>query len=379
MEKGQDQMRKAVVVILTVFLLFGVVGCKNQEEISVQDCDIPQDNLPKYVIPMTGVQGTDETVLTNYDVRASWQTENGTECSVEITLPALNPDLDFAEEYNRTIENYTNDLLDYLISAAEAAMPSNTVSVSYEAYFNEDLLSILITEQFASGQASYQVATFDLEEGKKLETSELASRLLGLDYPSFLLAGNAFVWRDFIDRYAETEPDTTRTTEIFNGIQNSIPLDTYNLYNRKLFINESGNVMLLFQRVLLSEDWQYGLESEEYISQIKVAELDWTPSSQEKSMDTLLTLPVSGRRYYPEYYSYLLQNAFLNDPRMFIQRLSLLDADSIEIEIDYINYAAWGDVLTEITVACTNLLSDESLLPVEKHVVEKIYANATKH
>ena len=206
-------MRKIVVWILAAFLLFSVAGCKQQKEIGTQNYDLPEDDLPLYVVPTVKTSETDATVFANYDIRASWQTENGTECSVEVLLPALNPELNFAEKYNRTIESYANDLLAYIIRTAEAAKSSNTVSVSYKSYLNEDLLSILITEQFDSGRASYQVATFDLEQGKKLETPELASRLLGLDYPSFLLAGNTFVWQDFFDRYAKTEPDTTRTTD----------------------------------------------------------------------------------------------------------------------------------------------------------------------
>ena len=372
-------MRKIVVWILAAFLLFSVAGCKQQKEIGTQNYDLPEDDLPLYVVPTVGTPETDAMVFANYDIRASWQTENGAVCSVEVLLPALNPELNFAEKYNRTIESYANDLLAYIMRTAEAAESSNTVSVSYESYLNEDLLSILITEQFDSGRASYQVVTFDLELGKKLETPELASRLLGLDYPSFLLVGNTFVWQDFFDRYAETEPDTTRTTEIFNGVRSSIPMDTYNLYNRNLFINESGDVMLLFQRVLLSEDWQYSLESEEYILPINEAELGWISPAPEEAMDTLLTLPVSGRRYYPEYYSYLLQDTFLNDPVMFIQCLSCLDSDSIEAVVGYINYATWDDVLSEITVACTNLLSDGSLSSAEKLIVEQIYTNSIKH
>lgn len=365
-------MRKVVALILTVFLLSGVTGCKKQEERNVKDYLLPKDDLPQYVVPMIGSMNANETVVTNYEVHASWQVENGMECSVEVSLPALNPVLDFAAEYNQTIESYANDLMEYIARTAEAAKSSNTVSVSYESYLNENLLSILITQQFDSGKASYQVATFDLEQGKKLETPELAARLLGLDYPSFLLAGNAFVWQDFFDRYGETEPDTTKTTEIFNGVRNSIPLDTYNLYNRNLFINESGDAMLLFQRVFLSEDWQYGLESEECILPIKVAELDWTAPSPEEAMDTLLTLPVSGRRYYPEYYSYLLQTAFLDRPNFFVEQLGNLGVDSIDRVIDYLYYAAGDEGTEQIQDMCTALFSSGTLKDAAQSVVEKI-------
>lgn len=372
-------IKRILVLLLSILWLVGVVGCSSQEPMRMHSVELPKEDVPQYTVPQKLQAGIDDVAFTNYDASFTWKTSDGTDCAVKVILPALNSIEGFAEEYNHTIKCYTDDLLDYIKSAAEAGAPSNTVSVSYDAYLNEDMLSILITEQFASGAASYQVASFDLEQRKELTTPELASRLLELDYPSFLQAGNAFVWWDFFNRYAETEPETTRTIEIFNGIQYAIPLDTYNLYNRRLFLNEKGDVMLLFQRVLLSEDWQYGLESEEYILPINTEELQWTASSTEDSMDALLTLPVSDRRYYPEYYSYLLQDALLNDPELFIKRLSCLEVNSTDRVIDYLYYAAWDKVLVEISEICSDLLSDESLLSDERHTVEKIYIRASKH
>lgn len=371
-------IKRILMLLLSIIGLVGVVGCSNQEPTGIHSIELPKEDVPQYMVPQKPQAGIDDVVFTNYNASFTWKTSDGTDCAVKVILPALNSIEGFAEEYNHTIKCYTDDLLGYIRSAAEAGVPSNTVSVSYDAYLNEDLLSILITEQFASGTASYQVASFDLEQRKELTTPELASRLLGLDYPSFLQVGNAFVWWDFFNRYAETEPDTVKTTEIFNGIRCAIPLDTYNLYNRQLFYNEYGDVMLLFQRVLLSEDWQYGLESEEYILPINIEELEWTASSKEDSMDALLTLPVSNRRYYPEYYSYLLQNALINDPELFIKQLSCLEANSADMVVDYLYYAAWDNILVEISEVCSNLLSDESLLSDQRYTVEKIYIRAAK-
>lgn len=372
-------IKRIFILLLSIIWLVGVVGCSSQEPTRTHSIELPKEDIPQYMVPRKPQAGIDDVVFTNYNVVFTWKISDGTDCVVKVTLPALNTIEGVAEKYNHTIKSYADDLLGYIKSAAEAGASSNTISVSYDAYLNEDLLSILIMEQYASGAASYQVASFDLEQRKELTTPELASRLLGLDYPSFLQAGNAFVWWDFFNRYAETEPDTTRSTEIFNGIRYAIPLDTYNLYNRQLFYNENGDVMLLFQRVLMSEDWQYGLKSEDYILPINIEELEWMASSKEDSMDALLTLPVSDRRYYPEYYSYLLQNALINDPELFIQQLSCLEANSADMVVDYLYYAAWDNIWVEISEVCSNLLSDESLLSDERHTVEKIYMRATKH
>lgn len=365
-------MRKIHGLVILCLVALCLTGCANSNPSTNKIPELPEDNIPMHTISQESQAETNTIVFEYYNETFTWDANDGTVCSVSVILPALNSEDAFAEEYNCAIESYADDLLDYIKRVMEAGELADTVSVSYDAYLNKDLLSILITEQLASGAASYQVTSFDLEQRKKLTTPELASRLLELDYPSFLEVGNVFVWQDFFDRYAETEPDTVRTTEIFDGIQRAIPLDTYNMYNRQLFLNETGDVMLLFQRVLISEDWEYGLMSEECILPIKLEKLDWSASSQEGSMDTLLTLPVSGRRYYPEYYSYLLQSAFMDSPKLFIEQLGNLEEDSVDRVINYLYYAAGDEESEQIQDMCTALVSSGLLKDMAQSVVEKL-------
>lgn len=364
-------MRRIYGVIILCLLTCCLTSCAAQKSAGSEICELPEDSIPAYTIPQVKRTESDSIVLENYNETFTWDANDGTTCSVSVILPALNSEDEFAEEYNSTIKSYADDLLSCINRVSEAAEPSSTVSVSYEAYLNEGLLSILITEQDVSGTTFYQVHTFDLEQKKELTTPELASRLLNLDYPSFLEAGNAFVWQDFFDRYAETEPDTVKTTEIFDGIRYSIPLDTYNLYNRQLFLNEAGDVMLLFQRVLFTEDWAYGLLSEACILPFELEKLDWTASSPEKAMEALLTLLISDRRYYPEFYSYLLQSAFLDSPYLFVEQLGQMDADRADRVIGYLYYAAGDENSVQIQDMCTALISGGLLKDTEQSVVQK--------
>jgi len=266
-------MRRIYGVIILCLLTCCLTSCAVQESAGSLIRELPEASIPEYSIPQVKQTENDSIVLENYNETFTWDANDGTTCSVSVILPALNSKDEFAKEFNSTVKSYADDLLDYIKRVSEAAEAANTISVSYDAYLNEGLLSILITEEYSSGASFYQVNSFDLEQKKELTTPELASCLLDLDYPSFLEAGNAFVWKDFFDRYSETEPDTVRTTEIFDGVHRAISLDSYNQYNRKLFINGAGDVMLLFQRVLLTEDWEYGLISEECILPINLEEL----------------------------------------------------------------------------------------------------------
>lgn len=365
-------MRRICKAIILCLMICCLTSCAVQKSAGSEIRELPEDSIPAYTISQVKQTENDSIVLENYNETFTWDANDGSTCSVSVILPALNSEDEFAEEYNSTIKSYADDLLNYIKRVSEAAEPSSAVSVSYEANLNEGLLSILITEQDASGIAFYQVHTFDLEQKKELTTPELASRLLNLDYPSFLEAGNAFVWQDFFDKYSETEPDTVRTTEIFDGVHRGILLDSYNQYNRQLFINEAGDVMLLFQRVLLTEDWAYGLMSEACVLPFELEKLDWTASSPEEAMDTLLTLPISDRGYYPEFYSYLLQRTFLDNPNLFVEQAGQMDADSVDRVIDYLFYAAWDDVPVEIQDTCTALLSGGLLKDTALSAVNKI-------
>lgn len=194
----------ATAAFLLVFLL-GLAGSSSNKGVSVTEYQLPAAQFPVYVAPdsptNTAPREVSEWVVTNYGRIFSWEDSDGKSYSIHVTLPALEPVAKFATDYNSAITEYANDLLDNNKGASQNGECLNTCAVIYEAYLYNELLSILVTEQYDSGECNYQVSTFDLVALIELSTADLAERLLRLDYASFLLASNLVVDHDYIDRY----------------------------------------------------------------------------------------------------------------------------------------------------------------------------------
>lgn len=370
---------------LLLILLSCLTGCSSPSEVHTPEYQLPETKIPAYVVPdrptSTYPEEVSEWVMTNYDNIFSWEDSDGKSYVVHVTLPAIEPVAKFATDYNNTIEAYAKDLLDDIMGAAQNGEYVNTCTVNYDAYLYDDLLSILITEQYDSGECDYYVSTFDVVELVELSTTDLAERLLGLDYASFLLASNLVVERDYIDRYYQEihEIPTDKMTDAqlerldtYGRILNSMPTDTFNLYYRDLYVNNDGEVMLVFQGILISDDWQYGLDTTDSIAPINLRNLYWTDVPQSEALHNLMTLEISDRRYYPEFYSYLLQEALLNDPAAFIGELAFFSDEGANRVVDYIFYAAWDEQCKSINNICFDLLENNDLWDAEEAILTAI-------
>lgn len=377
--------KKLFATALLLILFIGLAGCSFPSEVHTPEYQLPEAKIPAYVVPDSPIntypKEVNEWVITNYDNIFSWEDSDGKSYVVHVTLPAIEPVAKFAVDYNSTIKAYAKDLLDDIMGAVQNGEYLNTCTVSYEAYLYGDLLSILITEQYDSGECDYYVSTFDLVELVELSTADLAERLLGLDYASFLLASNLVVERDYIDRYYqeihEIPRDEMNETQLeqldtYGRILNSMPTDTFNLYYRDLYVNNNGETMLVFQGILISDDWQYGLNTTDRIAPINLRNLYWTDVPQSEALCNLMTLEISDRRYYPEFYSYLLQEALLNDPAAFIGELAFFSDEGANRVIDYIFYAAWDEQGKNINNVCVGLLENNNLWDAEEDIVMAI-------
>ena len=154
----------------------------------------------------------------------------------------------------------------------------------------------------------------------------------------------------------------------YHFIKQSILTDTFNLYHRSLFKNENGKVMMIYQGVLMSDDWQYGLSSTERVVNLSSQEIQWESIPQVDMLQELLTLQVSDRRYYPEYYSYILQMAFCDRPKEYILALETLSKEQIAQTINALAYCVDTDTSALIIWKCDALMVD-SIMPDEVKII----------
>lgn len=376
-------MRKLQIVSILVMLLL-LCSCSPNEK-SVVCCLLPNDEPLQISLPSSPTvlepSTSDEWVMTTYMTELRWNTEDGEQERIQITLPAIQPTAGFAHEYNCNIKAWGEDLIADVCAAAGEASNINTSSVSFEAYLNEGVLSILLIEEFETGKCNYDVANFDVVSGRKLNTAELSRRWLDLDYPTFLWFSTQVVISDFKgdyynpafgDAYEEVfdvlSGEEKEQAKRYHFIKQSIPTDTFNLYHRSLFKNENGKVMMIYQGVLMSDDWQYGLSSTERVVNLSSQEIQWESIPQVDMLQELLTLQVGDRRYYPEYYSYILQMAFCDRPKEYILALETLSKEQIAQTINALAYCVDTDTSALIIWKCDALMVD-SIMPDEVKII----------
>lgn len=106
---------------LLAFLL-GLAGSSYNKEASVTEYQLPAAQFPVYVAPdsptNTAPREVSEWVVTNYDSIFSWEDSDGNSYSIHVTLPAIEPVAKFATDYNSSIAEYANGLLDDIKGAS---------------------------------------------------------------------------------------------------------------------------------------------------------------------------------------------------------------------------------------------------------------------
>lgn len=179
----------------------------------------------------------EEWVIHNYDQTITWTDSAGSVNTVTITLPALAPVGDFAVHYNEQIHALGTAVLEAVRYDREEGLPASEVSLTYQAWLHDDILSILITRVLSKEIIVYRADSFDIDDHEALSTAELSEELLDLDYPQFLSVTNTLLTEEF-DRLFGAEADKT--------IRDSIATDLVYLSQRDLYVGEGGKTYLVY-------------------------------------------------------------------------------------------------------------------------------------
>lgn len=339
---------------------------------------IPAQNVLQEGNPRT----LDEWVFTNYEQTFSWRDSVGNFCKISITLPALAPVSDFAIEFNETIAELGGYAIAEAVDCQEGGYSNTLLSVSYEAYLNGDILSILLIHRYDADYILYDAYSFDVEDREALRTAELCDELLDMDYPTFILATNAIAAHYFIEQYGdyieelqnqyvssdsyfETEPTTD--VELYYELLDAIPYDTMSIASRGLFVGENGEIMLIYNAPSLA-----GADSYPTIIPFDVRVTDWQRPSEATAYGELFSLMDYVDGHYSEVYSTILLEAFLADSDDFVHYAALATANRQENIVSFLNYALMPEHLDEFQRECRDVLDDDDITPEEKALAEKM-------
>lgn len=280
-------IKKSVVLILCFGLLLGMLsGCRTED---------PAPATEPQVQATTATEGKtwttpsrpwklEDLVADGYAEEFSWIGRMDDENNVRITLPTVNPNCRFAEEYNEKIARYTAQLESEIRSSKKSGTSATTLEVSYRAYLNGDTLSIVITETFSTDYIEYTVDSFDLEDQEAMSVAELSDEYLDLDYPAFLLATNALIEQEFEAKYSENGRDTDPA--LYKELLASVSTDVANILARQLYVGENGQLMLVYNAPAMAGGGYLPT-----VAPLDLHSISWTNGPTEtESYDYLFTL-----------------------------------------------------------------------------------------
>lgn len=377
-------MKKLICILLALMMVLSLAACAEENSPVPTDSAAPETLAPteEPLAPDTEPAPTaseapeapaatlEGLVYTSCDKTYVWRDSDGNTNTVQVTLPALYPLGEFAEKYNADMELSS----EYIFSGIEYDMenenPAHLLSVSYDAWCNDSLLTILLTRENTYGKPTYEVATFDLDAQKKLTAADLSERLLGMSYPSFLLAGSEFMTQEYHDTYYQ--PDMTDDEwDAFDSSGSSIGHEPWLLFYRELFLNEAGEIMFLYPRIRPTEDWYAGVDSDDAIVTVDPDQF-LSPLGEEEAMQWLLTLHASGMGADEEVFSYILQTAFFGDPEGFAAGLAAMDEEQRDYPASLLFYALWDEDRPAFRDLCIDCLAQDSLAEDVKEILYQL-------
>ncbi len=274
----------------------------------------------------------EDWVQTGFQKEIRWTDDMGTQISVTINLPSITPAADFAVEYNQKISAYQDALVQEITECQESLSWTDLVSVSYEAYLHDDILSILRMEQTNIDLTYYTADSFDLDDGEALTASDLCDEFLDLDYPAFLMVANGMIQREFEATYgqiydvdsAEADDAQQEGLEFYRQVYDSIATDAAGLLGRQLYVGENGQLMMIYDAPSLAGAGYYPT-----VMPLSRSEITYIPS-QEESYRYLFGLWDAAGEADVEACGALLTMAFDEDPEDFAQELDKCAGDLID-------------------------------------------------
>ncbi len=145
-------------------------------EDTVPDTTSPEPTDPPVIEGPLGefVQIDVAETVTGTDGRNQW--------SVSIRVPKLLPFSKDAEACQQEIQDRYNPLLEEIRSNSAKGFWPVLLSIEFEAYLNDGILSLVICEQTNYETSHYRVYNFDTASGVRLDSAVLAKKLAITDY-----------------------------------------------------------------------------------------------------------------------------------------------------------------------------------------------------
>lgn len=364
-----------VVVMISVIVFTQVVNAEAKSIYHLPD-EVPSFSNPTNLTDNFGSHSIDDLVASHY----SFQLVAG-DRTIDVSLPVIKAR--FGNDFNIEITERLNTLIGNILFYLEQDEPYIVNSVSYEAYLDKEMLTILLWTDYNGGQIRCEPWFFDLSEGKQItDTWNQAEALLGMEYSTFLWVTDRYIQSSFAETYYEqvyTGPEDQMDDEQlafldnYRSILKEIPCDISSAFSRWVFPG-GGKVYMLYELPLVCNDWYSGFRTEAKLVEIDASILQYkdmtTPSAAMKEAIFNNTIHVMGGT--DQACALLARRLFHSAPKVFVEAV----ADAYELDqeyaIDFLLRYGSDDELSSIQTLCGNLESSACLTNPESEVVTKI-------
>lgn len=234
----------------------------------------------------------EDWVSTLYQEEFTWTDGVGNLNTVQVSLPCFNPVYDCAISYNDEVRAIGQRTIAEIQACQDSATSTHIFSLSYEAYLNDDILSIVLIHSYDSNYTDYTVHSFDLTEAREVTLTDFIHEYLDLDYPAFLMASNTLIGNEFIEKYETcgTENDADYYSQLLEGVSSG----AFNIARRALFLGENGQLMLCYDAPSLA-----GADTYPTIAPFDVRSIGWTGEPEnEDCYNYLFTLALTATDAY---------------------------------------------------------------------------------
>lgn len=298
----------------------------------------------------------EDLLLDPYTGSTLWYDPSDHEFDIDIELPLLVPFCDGAKAINEAIRNDFQWIIDNINHNYAGRYGEFEKTISYEAYLNGDVLSLIITRDGNLDHNAYHTYNLDISTGKQLSIYDMAQRFAGASYPEFLMHATYTAYDYLYHYYASKGSNPQSLLDDFEH-------DTITMQDYKLALDADGTLIL------------YNGYNSTFMRTV-VVPFDPTAHSAEFSggekdaYQWLFTRNTDGT--FSTYLGSFLVNSFFLDPDAFLKYLSQQD-DALIQEIAASTVSGVPEAGTDqFKTLCNQYLSNNATAKAAKALLDAL-------
>lgn len=251
-------MKRILCLLLTLLLLLSVTACGGQsdpEPAPSSSDSIPETESPTEpeTEPSTEPETEpatqpepEETVLSVNDYVAVWKHQQvifddsvGNHYDISFTIPMLTLEQADALAINEEIQNACQPSLDDTLQAQENGTSPFLLGISYDAWLNNNLLTLLVHVVSMTDNDWYLLYTVDITTGRRLDNDDFAA-LLECDRATLDEHIRSTMESDYMSRYGSLfDQDPYAQEQLDNTCSDE------NVAAAQVYLDQTGNPCLL--------------------------------------------------------------------------------------------------------------------------------------